>query len=95
MNPIISLALKANAVMSKMKRSPSRSRSIGVHIMLKTVPHKRLKTIRPPTLKFPKIQGFQGGFLGFQTLYKVFRKPFSRFSMFFKTNMYICSAKTC
>ena len=28
---------------------------------------------RPPTLNFPKIQGFQGGFLGFQTLFKVFR----------------------
>ena len=30
-------------------------------------------TIRPPTLKFPKIQGFQGGSLEFQTLLKVFR----------------------
>ena len=28
---------------------------------------------RPPSLKFLKIQGFQGGFLGFQALFKVFR----------------------
>ena len=28
---------------------------------------------RPPSQKFPKIQGFQGGFLGFQALFKVFR----------------------
>ena len=33
----------------------------------------RRPSIRPPTLKFPKIQGFQGGFLGFQiAIFKVF-----------------------
>ena len=28
---------------------------------------------RTPSLKFPKIHGFQGGLLGFQALFKVFR----------------------
>jgi len=40
--------------------------------------------IRAATLTFPKIQGFQGCFPGFQTLFKVFQEWFSRFSRLFR-----------